>query len=1077
MKKILFFLFIPLFCFPMLVPRPFTTDPLIYRLTRDTARKYIGKQLYAQPYSMDGIMLRNTDSMQLFVSTDIIWNRMLYALYHVEDGERKNKWIKEYGKRGNIQGRFYFPKGVCIDTTVYNGEEDVYYIYVADAGNHRIVMLKYNVNSEEISWVKSFDTPFNLSYPADVTCCTVSENYAIILITDTGNHRIIIFKGNILNNDGIYIVYGGKGSEEGKFFLPRSATIVPQDFGYYIFVADAGNKRIVELWMSENESIEWEKSRTLSEASSITSVEVSPADGMVYVLDKNGGKIFGLPYHPPTNLSGFIWSYGSLGVGENQHFYPTDIGISGGECGVTEEYTNITGIRYYWLDTEVWLLPPQPEYLDPSYIDGMVENNVCISFKLTGGAKVCSLKVYNEDYTEVKNVLTKHMLSAGIHHFLWDGKDFNGYFVEPGIYHLVIYAVDMYGDEEEEDYVIHEKDTVDIEVLPYITTGFSKMTAYNGGNKCKQWSGVMVGYTDGVRSYKALQYPSSPPRWYIYDTLGYGVFPAICKGVAMDGSVIYSAWLSNDRKHIIYEGWELPIPPELPSSGYFLSPPDIDCFWDTLVNKNVINISSIYAYPSFLSLLYWRFYDNEENLQTYIVDYWSHEFGEYNADTLVTSISADALGNVYILWEKNQDIWAAKFVEGGYFTKINLTDSMGIDFPSLKPCLDRFGGFYTAGVWLTQGNNQNIIYRAYPIAVSTDGWIIPEIDTVRIIKYPVNNPFIKDGVWVLWEENTYDSVNARILGRIWNTVTGEWSPTVQIISGWSNDSRFPQGEVWNLDEYTLYQFACWTEEIPEGYMLAKNEKIVEWKNNLLFGKTGVPDSFTLVPLYYIEGGINSWEKVVKGRSFVSEKNDYGKDSLVYFFPKIYDEGVGYGVMLEFYDSERIKDSVVFEIKVGSKRDTISYKRGKLIRKFYYLPSSKVLDWDFKVRLKKLKGKYVFCSRLLIWEYGRGNERLIDMDKIKQNLLRKSSFIVYPTISKERVFIWYELRAPQKVSIEIYDVAGRRVRRFVRNVSKPGVYNEVWDGRDVKGNLVSSGVYFVCIRYKGYKNTQKVIMIR
>ena len=50
--------------------------------------------------------------------------------------------------------------------------------------------------------------------------------------------------------------------------------------------------------------------------------------------------------------------------------------------------------------------------------------------------------------------------------------------------------------------------------------------------------------------------------------------------------------------------------------------------------------------------------------------------------------------------------------------------------------------------------------------------------------------------------------------------------------------------------------------------------------------------------------------------------------------------------------------------------------------------------------------------------------------------------------------------PGDVSLELFDIAGRRVRTLARGVLAPGPHTTVWDGRDGAGHAVGAGVYFV-----------------
>lgn len=67
--------------------------------------------------------------------------------------------------------------------------------------------------------------------------------------------------------------------------------------------------------------------------------------------------------------------------------------------------------------------------------------------------------------------------------------------------------------------------------------------------------------------------------------------------------------------------------------------------------------------------------------------------------------------------------------------------------------------------------------------------------------------------------------------------------------------------------------------------------------------------------------------------------------------------------------------------------------------------------------------------------------------------------------------------PVAVTIEIFDVTGRRVWRRGEPAVPPGRHARTWAGRDDAGNEVSSGVYFVRLRAADFVATRKVVVTR
>jgi hypothetical protein len=74
-------------------------------------------------------------------------------------------------------------------------------------------------------------------------------------------------------------------------------------------------------------------------------------------------------------------------------------------------------------------------------------------------------------------------------------------------------------------------------------------------------------------------------------------------------------------------------------------------------------------------------------------------------------------------------------------------------------------------------------------------------------------------------------------------------------------------------------------------------------------------------------------------------------------------------------------------------------------------------------------------------------------------------------------IRFGLREPGRVSLRIYDTAGRLVRVLVEEDRDAGHYTEEWDGRDTTGRTVASGVYFYRVEAGSFEETKKMILLR
>jgi len=75
-------------------------------------------------------------------------------------------------------------------------------------------------------------------------------------------------------------------------------------------------------------------------------------------------------------------------------------------------------------------------------------------------------------------------------------------------------------------------------------------------------------------------------------------------------------------------------------------------------------------------------------------------------------------------------------------------------------------------------------------------------------------------------------------------------------------------------------------------------------------------------------------------------------------------------------------------------------------------------------------------------------------------------------------IRYALPAPADVTLEVYDLSGRVVRRLLRGQAQdPGRYEVLWDGKNDRGAPVASGVYFYRLTADGRSLSRKMILLK
>jgi|GEM_PF-3033519 len=74
-------------------------------------------------------------------------------------------------------------------------------------------------------------------------------------------------------------------------------------------------------------------------------------------------------------------------------------------------------------------------------------------------------------------------------------------------------------------------------------------------------------------------------------------------------------------------------------------------------------------------------------------------------------------------------------------------------------------------------------------------------------------------------------------------------------------------------------------------------------------------------------------------------------------------------------------------------------------------------------------------------------------------------------------ISFQIREKCLTELAIFNAAGQRIKTIIKQTKKPGFYTVRWNGKDTKGRIVSSGVYFYKIKMKNFTMTRKILFIQ
>ena len=326
--------------------------------------------------------------------------------------------LASYGSRGSGEGEFLHPWGIAADP---EGN-----VYVADAGNDRVVHLRYHRGDLRPMRVLTGARGDTLSFrsPRGVAISSGGDLY----VADTGNDRVVV-----MNRPGEWIrTIGGAGILE----RPEAIAVMdreerwshrPEDF---LVLIDKRGGRVRKMTLA-GEPLD-----------SCSAAELGPAEvylrGIaidyyhnIYLTDEQNNQI-----HKLDDRLRWITSFGREGGGDKEFHSPFGITVwrRFGQCFISER----TGAQYYWVGADV---------LDYHGEPAVFEGTGVIVFRLTERARV-DVRILDPKGKEVRTLVEGRVFLHGDVRLRWDGKDDRGDPLPPGRYKVRIGARATYSSSK-----------------------------------------------------------------------------------------------------------------------------------------------------------------------------------------------------------------------------------------------------------------------------------------------------------------------------------------------------------------------------------------------------------------------------------------------------------------------------------------------------------------------------------------------------------------------------------------------------------------------------------------------------
>tara|TARA_Y100001980_G_C14294228_1_gene124106 strand:- start:184 stop:540 length:357 start_codon:yes stop_codon:yes gene_type:complete len=84
---------------------------------------------------------------------------------------------------------------------------------------------------------------------------------------------------------------------------------------------------------------------------------------------------------------------------------------------------------------------------------------------------------------------------------------------------------------------------------------------------------------------------------------------------------------------------------------------------------------------------------------------------------------------------------------------------------------------------------------------------------------------------------------------------------------------------------------------------------------------------------------------------------------------------------------------------------------------------------------------------------------------------------YPNPFNPITNIEYSMSKNSNVSINIYDISGKLVKKLLNESKNPGFHSVRWDSKNNVGKKVSSGLYFYKMQTDNFEQVRKMILMR
>ena len=88
-----------------------------------------------------------------------------------------------------------------------------------------------------------------------------------------------------------------------------------------------------------------------------------------------------------------------------------------------------------------------------------------------------------------------------------------------------------------------------------------------------------------------------------------------------------------------------------------------------------------------------------------------------------------------------------------------------------------------------------------------------------------------------------------------------------------------------------------------------------------------------------------------------------------------------------------------------------------------------------------------------------------------------SYKAYPNPFNPYINISYSLPKTEQIELSIINLLGQKIKTLTNTTQNAGEYNFTWDGKDINGSTMNSGIYFAVISRESGRDVLKITFLK